>query len=63
MRYVIEDTKRGYRITLVHGAERIAAYEESGGHGPVEELYAEAVKVWEAVRPLRREHEPRRSKR
>lgn len=46
MKYIIEDTKAGFRLTMrgEAGAERV--HNEPGGHGPLEELYATASAVW-----------------
>lgn len=44
MKYTIEDTDTGYRMTM-HGVEE-RIIEEEGGHGLLEELYANASDTW-----------------
>lgn len=47
MRYVIEDTPAGYRLTLTQSDGTVlASINEDGGHGPLERLYARADGTW-----------------
>lgn len=55
MKYVIEDTKEGFRLTAGsegRGTKRV--HDEPGGHGPVEKLYAHAAATWLDVRAAER---------
>lgn len=45
MKYQIEDTADGYIITQVGATHR--TIKKLGGHHDLEELYAQAVKVWD----------------
>ncbi len=50
MRYTIDTTPDGYRLTMpISGGEKLTI-EEPGGHGPLEALYAQTERVWNANR-------------
>lgn len=49
MKYIVEDTDNGYRIRIPGSSGHIG-YTETGGHGPVEELYAHAERTWSTCR-------------
>lgn len=54
MKYQIEDTHNGYRLTMLDNAGNPRHhYDELGGHGPLERLYADAADLWVNLRGSR----------
>lgn len=49
MHFEIEATSSGYRLSLV-SASQTQTFEERGGHGEIEKLYAEAEKTINKLR-------------
>lgn len=51
-KYVIEDTYSGFRLTLLDSASNKPRmhYDEVGGHGPMEKLFADTDQLWLELR-------------
>lgn len=62
MKYMVEDTYNGFRLSMLDSTRGVNApvrhhYDEVGGHGPVEALFAQTEKTWEELRAQAKRHE------